>query len=107
MRSSLEPDHTTRKVLSPYIVLLAKNLGKPEEADRKHKKIGALLKSQKSLVDAVPLLVLLSLVSAEMFLEGAPNMTVKEKEGNRRINKLLSLFDSPGIPTPVASTSLS
>lgn len=84
-----------QKSAQSCVVVLAKNPGKPEAADRKHKKTGALLKSQKSLVDAVTLPVLLPLVGADVFLEGAPNMTVKEKMGNRRMNKLLSLFDFP------------
>lgn len=54
--------------------------------------IGPLPRLWKSPEGTLPSLALLSLVSADMVMEGAPNVRVKEK-GNRRINKPLSLFD--------------
>ena len=58
-------------------------------------------------MDAVTLPALLPLVGADVFLEGAPNMTVKEKMGTRRMDKLLSLFDLPRQSYSCASASLS
>ena len=84
-----------RKVPSPYAVLSAKNPGKPEEAERKHMETGPLPRLWKSPEGTLTSLALLSLVSADMVMEGAPNMRVKEKKGIRRINKPLSSFDFP------------
>lgn len=96
-----------RKVPSPYAVLSAKNPGKPEAAERKHMEIGPLPRLWKSPEGTLPSPALLSLVSADMVMEGAPNVRVKEK-GNRRINKPLSPFDFRRHSyVPVSSASLS